>query len=95
MAGTTVAGAGDVNGDGPGDVLVGAPFAGNRGRSFSGSVYARFSRPGTRAVTLVMPGIVRRVVGRHSRLRTRVLLSQCTTVGYEYTARSRIVLRRR
>jgi hypothetical protein len=57
--------------------------------------YARFSRPGTKAVSLVMPGIVRRLVGRRSRLRTRVLLSQCTGAGYEYTARRRIVLRRR
>jgi FG-GAP repeat protein len=57
--------------------------------------YARFSRPGTRAVTLRMPRFVRPLARRHSRLRARVLLSQCTTAGYEYTAQSRIVLRRR
>jgi hypothetical protein len=57
--------------------------------------YARFSRPGTRAVTLRMPRLVRPVARRHSRLRARVLLSQCTTAGYEWTAQSRIVLRRR
>jgi hypothetical protein len=57
--------------------------------------YARFSRPGTRAVTLRMPRLVRHVARRHSRLRARVLLSQCTTAGYEWTAQSRLVLRRR
>ena len=57
--------------------------------------YARFSRPGTRAVTLRMPRLVRPVARRHSRLGARVLLSQCTTAGYEWTAQSRIVLRGR
>ncbi len=37
--GWSVAGAGDVNGDGRDDVIVGAPSAGNNGRTFSGSAY--------------------------------------------------------
>jgi hypothetical protein len=44
MAGSSVAGAGDVNGDGLGDILVGAPYVGNRKRSFSGSVYVVFGK---------------------------------------------------
>jgi hypothetical protein len=38
-AGWSVAAAGDVNGDGRDDVLVGAPFASNNGRESSGSAY--------------------------------------------------------
>jgi hypothetical protein len=47
--GTSVAGAGDLNGDGRADVLVGARFAGNNMRDFSGSTYVVFGRaaPGT------------------------------------------------
>ena len=43
-AGSSVAGAGDVNGDGRADVIVGAPFAGNNGRVASGSAYVVFGR---------------------------------------------------
>jgi hypothetical protein len=57
--------------------------------------YARFSRPETRAVRLVAPRIVRRFLRRRSRLRARVVVSQCTSAGYEHIARTRIVLRRR
>ena len=48
-AGLTVAAAGDVNGDGIPDVIVGAPNASNNGRLFSGSAYVIFGRrsPGT------------------------------------------------
>lgn len=48
-AGLDVAPAGDVNGDGIADVIVGAPDAGNAGRLFSGSAYVIFGRssPGT------------------------------------------------
>lgn len=48
-AGSAIAPAGDVNGDGIGDVIVGAPDAGNEGRLFSGSAYVVFGRtsPGT------------------------------------------------
>jgi FG-GAP repeat protein len=56
MAGTSVAGAGDVNGDGLGDVLLGAPYAGNRGRAFSGSVYVVFGRRSREAVDLARLG---------------------------------------
>jgi len=44
MAGSSVAGADDINGDGLDDILIGAPFAGNRGRAFSGSVYVVFGK---------------------------------------------------
>ena len=40
----TVAGAGDINGDGRADVVVGEALAGHNGREASGSVYAIFGR---------------------------------------------------
>jgi hypothetical protein len=48
-AGDSVAAAGDVNGDGLGDVVVGAPGAESNGRPSSGSAYVVFGReaPGT------------------------------------------------
>ncbi len=52
MAGSAVAGAGDVNADGLADILVGAPFAGRRGRAFSGSVYVVFGKRSTSPVDL-------------------------------------------
>lgn len=42
QVGTSVAGAGDVNGDGFADLLVGAPSAGNNSRAYSGSTYVVF-----------------------------------------------------
>jgi hypothetical protein len=42
--GRSVAAAGDVNGDGSDDVLVGAPDAGHNGRADSGSVYVVYGR---------------------------------------------------
>ncbi len=42
LAGTSVGGAGDVNGDGRPDVIVGAPAADNNGRQDSGSAYVVF-----------------------------------------------------
>ena len=44
-AGAVLAGAGDVNGDGLADVIVGAENAGNNGRAFSGSAYVVFGQP--------------------------------------------------
>jgi uncharacterized repeat protein (TIGR01451 family) len=48
-AGWSVAGTADVNGDGVADLIVGAPFATNNGRAFSGSAYVVFGplSPGT------------------------------------------------
>ena len=51
MAGFSVAGAGDVNGDGRSDVIVGAPRAGNNGW-YSGSAYVVFGRTATTSVDL-------------------------------------------
>src|SRR5919204_4030967 len=42
LAGGSVARAGDVNGDGRGDVIVGAPLADPRGRRDAGSAYVVF-----------------------------------------------------
>ena len=52
MAGSAVAGAGDVNADGLADIVVGAPFAGRRGRAYSGSVYVVFGKRSTSTVDL-------------------------------------------
>ena len=43
FAGTSVSAAGDVNGDGGEDVIIGAPGADNNGRADSGSAYVVFS----------------------------------------------------
>jgi hypothetical protein len=56
MAGSSVAGAGDINGDGLDDILVGAPFAGNRGRAFSGSVFVVFGKRSGEPVDLARLG---------------------------------------
>ncbi|WP_051222363.1 FG-GAP-like repeat-containing protein [Conexibacter woesei] len=55
LAGSSVAGAGDVNGDGYGDVIVGAPFAGATGRT-TGEAYIIFGRPGAALVNLAQAG---------------------------------------
>ena len=44
-AGRSVAGAGDVNGDGALDVILGAPFADNNARTDSGSAYVIYGEP--------------------------------------------------
>ena len=51
-AGSSVAGAGDVNGDGRADVLVGAPYGDNNGRGNSGSAYLVFGKASTKTVDL-------------------------------------------
>lgn len=51
-AGRAVSGAGDVNGDGLADVLVGAPLTGNNGRDRSGSVYVVFGRSSSTTIDL-------------------------------------------
>ena len=52
-AGYSVAGAGDVNGDGRDDVIVGAPGASNNGRDFSGSAYVVFGSASPTSVDLL------------------------------------------
>jgi hypothetical protein len=44
LAGISVAGAGDLNGDGIADAILGAPAAGNNGRSRSGSAYVIYGQ---------------------------------------------------
>jgi FG-GAP repeat len=55
-AGLSVAAAGDVNGDGRPDVLVGAPFADHNLRRGSGSAYVVFGKPTTETVDLAALG---------------------------------------
>lgn len=56
QAGTSVAGAGDVNGDGRDDVLVGSPGAANNGRASSGSAHVVFGSATPGRVDLASPG---------------------------------------
>src|SRR4051794_4322238 len=56
QAGTSVAGAGDVNGDGRTDVIVGAPDTDPSG-SNSGAAYVLYGKPTARTVTLSNSGI--------------------------------------
>jgi hypothetical protein len=56
LAGTSVSGAGDVNGDGRPDVIVGAPFEDNNGRANSGSAYVVFGRPELGTIDLASLG---------------------------------------
>jgi hypothetical protein len=55
-AGYAVAGAGDVNGDGRADVIVGATGAGNNARTNSGSAYVVFGKSSTTAIDLYALG---------------------------------------
>lgn len=55
-AGRAVSGAGDFNGDGLDDVVVGAPFASYNSRSESGSAYVVLGSADTSAVDLAKPG---------------------------------------
>jgi FG-GAP repeat len=55
-AGFSVAGAGDLNGDGRADVLVGAEGADDAGRTDSGSAYLIFGKPDTSSVDLAALG---------------------------------------
>ncbi len=56
-AGTSVAGVGDVDGNGVPDVVVGAPFADNNGRGGSGSAYIVLARAGGSSVNLGALGV--------------------------------------
>jgi hypothetical protein len=52
----SVAGAGDVNGDGRGDIVIGAPFEDNNGRVDSGSAYVVFGQQQPATVDLANLG---------------------------------------
>lgn len=54
-AGTAVSGAGDVNGDGRADVVIGVPGAGNNGRGNSGSAYVVYGQAAGVDVDLALP----------------------------------------
>jgi len=55
-AGYVVANAGDVNGDGRPDALVGGPGVDNNGRTYSGTVYVVFGKATTTAIDLAALG---------------------------------------
>jgi hypothetical protein len=55
-AGYVVANAGDVNGDGRPDALVGAPGVDNNGRTYSGTTYVVFGKATTTAIDLAALG---------------------------------------
>ncbi|MGH2800371.1 MAG: integrin alpha, partial [Thermoleophilaceae bacterium] len=80
---------------GPADAVLVEVYAAALGNDLPVALgYANFSRPSTKRVKLTAPKIVRRILRRRSRLRARVVLSQCSTAGHEYTARGRLVLHR-
>ena len=56
FTGEAIAPAGDVNGDGKGDVLVGATFADNNGRESSGSAYVLYGKSSGAPVDLATLG---------------------------------------
>ena len=76
--------------DQPGDVLVEVRYA----NSPIAVGLATASQPGTTAVKVLMPADFRRVLARRTRLTTRVIVSQCTAAGYEYSATSGVTLSR-
>lgn len=55
-AGKSVSGAGDVNGDGHADIVIGAPYAQNNGRYASGAAYVVFGKSSTASVDLASLG---------------------------------------
>lgn len=56
LVGVAVAGAGDVDGDGFDDVLVGAPLSGPLGRSTAGQAFVVYGRSAVTPVDLASPG---------------------------------------
>jgi len=56
IAGASVAGAGDVNGDGRPDVVIGAPQEDNNARADSGSAYVVFGQPSPTTIDLANLG---------------------------------------
>ena len=56
FTGEAIAPAGDVNGDGKGDVLVGATFADNNGRESSGSAYVVYGKSSASTIDLAALG---------------------------------------
>ena len=63
QAGGAVASAGDVNGDGLGDLVIGAPAAGEHGRPWSGSAFVVYGQKGEASVDLAAVGRAGNVQG--------------------------------
>ena len=63
QAGTSVASAGDINGDGFADVIVGAPFADPSTRTDGGRSYVIYGRAAGSTLDLRSPGSAVRIVG--------------------------------
>jgi len=80
---------------GPADAVLVEVYAAEFGNNSPVALgYTRFLRPQTQAVKLIAPKFVRTFLRSRSQVRARVVLSQCTSAGHEYTSRARMVLRR-
>ena len=81
-AGRSVSAAGDVNGDGFDDLIVGAPYADPHGES-SGSSYVVFGHRALSAVDRVGTGLANRINGGHGSDTIDGLAGKDTLIGWE------------